>query len=70
MVPQDELWHQNWIQIVGYDIVDSFTKFDAILICRSKIITRSALSLAAALIDTIIATMVDFFITCNFYAFL
>ena len=70
MVPQDELWHQNWIQMVGNDIVDTSTKFDAILICRSKIITGLALSLSSALIDTIIATMMDFFITCYFYAFL
>ena len=34
MAPQDKVWHKNWFQIVGYDIVDTFTKFDAILICR------------------------------------
>ena len=56
--------------MVGNDIVDTSTKFDAILICRSKIITGLALSLSGALIDTIIATMMDFVITCYFYAFL
>ena len=56
--------------MVGNDIVDTSTKFDAILICRKKIITGLALSLSGALIDTIIATMMDFFITCYFYAFL
>ena len=41
---------------MGY-IVDTFTKFDAILISRSKVITRPVLPLARDLIDTIMAQL-------------
>ena len=53
MPPPHKIWHQNQFQVVGYDIVDTFPKFDATLICRLKVVTRPALSLAPALIDTI-----------------
>ena len=42
---------------MGYDIVDTFTKFDAILISRSKVIIRPVLPLARDLIDTIMAQL-------------
>ena len=53
MAPQDKILHQNQFQIVGYGIVDTFTKFDAIFICRSKVITRAVSPLAVTLIGTI-----------------
>ena len=54
---------------VGYDIVDTFTKFDAIFICRSMFITRPVLPLVGALISTIKPLLWIFLKNCYFHAF-
>ena len=50
-------------------MVDTFAKFDAILICHSKAITRPVLPLAGTLIGTIVMLIMDFFQNVIFMLF-
>ena len=50
-------------------MVDTSAKFDAILICHSKAITRPVLPLAGTLIGTIMTLIMDFFQNMLFLCF-
>ena len=64
IAPQGKFCHQNQFQEVVYDVVDTFTKFDVVLICRSKVIIRSVLLLVRALIDIIMPPLWIFSKAC------